>query len=364
MESLVLKSKQEDRIIGIDLIKIFSMIMMVALHIIGNFGIMGHIDSIPYKICAVVYFPTRCAVNCYAIASGFLLVNKKSKVSRILYLWIQTFVYSFFIAVLFKIFAPETVSLRKLFEFALPVISLKYWYISAYFLLFFFIPVLNTGIRNLSKKGFTIVLFSILFITLFSSLLCRTVFDYDPFVIGKGLSPIWLIIMYLVGAYIKLYYFEKKISLKVLIPLFLLVNVINLAIYFIFAPRDLNYSFIYYYDFPTVFIASVCLVLIFIRIKKVNSGLLHKIIVSLSTATLGVYLIHVHPLIYNNLLVKLNFIIRESGFTFIMLLFVAIIGVYLICSLIDIVRKYLFKLIKIDLFCQKTDKFLEKNDAH
>lgn len=40
MESLQINENRSERIIGIDLLKIVSMIMMVALHIIGTFGNM------------------------------------------------------------------------------------------------------------------------------------------------------------------------------------------------------------------------------------------------------------------------------------------------------------------------------------
>ena len=56
MENSVLKSQKEDRIIGIDLLKILSMIMIVALHIIGNFRILGNIDSIPHIIVPFYIF--------------------------------------------------------------------------------------------------------------------------------------------------------------------------------------------------------------------------------------------------------------------------------------------------------------------
>ena len=364
MESLQINENRSERIIGIDLLKIVSMIMMVALHIIGTFGIIGSLENFTYKLCAVLFFPTRCAVNCYALASGFLSVNKKNKPSRILYIWIQTFVYSFLIAVLCKILFPETIAIREVAGYALPILSVKYWYVSAYFGLFLLMPLLNEGIKQLPQKIFKILLISVLSIISISAVLNRVVFSADPFTIGNGMTLLWLIITYLVGAYIKLYGKPlTDISLAILIPVFVLVNAINITIYFICASRGLNYKFIYYYDFPTVLISSLCLFLMFLKIKTIRNQFFKKIIISFSTATLGVYLLHIHPLVYDNLLVKLNFIVKYNNVKFILLLFAAVFGVYILCSLIDIVRAYIFKIIKIDSLCKRIDKnFGGKND--
>ena len=364
MDTTLLQKKENDRILGMDLLKILSMIMIIALHIIGNFRVTGKFDNFTYKVCAILYYPLRCAVSCYALTSGFLLINKKYKISRLLYIWIQVFVYSFFIAVAFKIFMRDSISVKEMLFFAFPVTSFKYWYISAYFGLFLLMPLLNLGIRNLSQKQLKITIIAILSVVALSSVLNNILFDTDPFVLKHGMSCLWLIIMYIVGAYVKLYGVEMKFSFKILLLVFFLANAVSLAIYFICAPNGLNYKYLAYYDFPTVIISSISLFLIFAKIKKpVKNKFAEKTITTLSTATLGAYLIHVHPLVYDKLLTKLNVIIHYSNFVFALYLVAAVLGVYIVCSLIDILRYYIFKWIKIDKLCKSADKLVEEKDS-
>lgn len=245
MEELVVKQKEE-RIIGVDLLKIFAMILMVALHLIGMTGlIVANEEALTSKILCSIYFLTRCAVNCYAIASGFLCVGKKFKISRILQLWLQTVFYSLSIALIFKILAPETIAYREIIGYCFPFITRKYWYMSAYMGVFLFMPMLNIAIDHLSKKQFSIILILIVSVCSFAYCIYSLVFSTDPFGVDGGFSVIWLIVMYLCGAYIKKYELVDKISTKFTILITLCLCVVMVVMYLVLSNKGKSFGFLY-----------------------------------------------------------------------------------------------------------------------
>lgn len=75
-------SKTTKRNSGIDLLRIISMIMIVTLHLLGHGGILnnlepftsGHYSAWTLEIIAY------CAVNCYALISGYVSVHQNSNI--------------------------------------------------------------------------------------------------------------------------------------------------------------------------------------------------------------------------------------------------------------------------------------------
>ena len=78
----------KERNYGIDLLRIVSMIMVVTLHIMNAGGVLGATErmSAKYELASLLQIMTYCAVNCYALISGYVGVNSKFKISNILFL--------------------------------------------------------------------------------------------------------------------------------------------------------------------------------------------------------------------------------------------------------------------------------------
>ena len=69
---------------GINLFKLFSMFMIAQLHILGMGGIIGATaGTAAYYHAFFMQNAAFCAVNCYALASGYLMFGKKIRLSRI-----------------------------------------------------------------------------------------------------------------------------------------------------------------------------------------------------------------------------------------------------------------------------------------
>ena len=96
--------QKKERNYGIDLLRIVSMIMVVLLHVLGAGGLLEATFGINNKIVWLLEVFAFCAVNCYALISGYVGVNSKFKLSNILILWLQVFIYNFIIMHIIHLF--------------------------------------------------------------------------------------------------------------------------------------------------------------------------------------------------------------------------------------------------------------------
>lgn len=343
----------EKRNYGIDLLRILSMFMIVILHILGNGGILSSckVFTIKYELAWLLEIICYCAVNCYALISGYVLYDKKVKYSSMIRLWLQVFFYSVVICLIFILVGNKTLDLEQIIMFFLPVISRQYWYFTAYFGLFIFIPVFNFIVANIDRKILKRLLISCL--CLFTVL--PTVLYKDSFYFKNGYSMIWLMILYLFGAYFHKYKINCLHSSKKYIALYI-VNVLlaflskyilEKVTFFIFGSPSLGNTFIHYNSLFIVF-SAFGLFLLFVNLN-IKHNLLIKAIKLFSPLTFSVYLIHTHPLVFNNILHNsFVFISKYSiGLMFIFILISAFM-IYLICSFIDWMRIQLFTITKVE----------------
>ena len=182
------------------------MLMVVLLHVLKQGGILDSLTVFTLKYEAAWYLEIAClcAVNCYAIISGYVGVYSKHKYSNLIMLWLRVLFYSILITAIFYIIAPTMVGKKSIVSALFPIFTNQYWYFSSYVILFFFMPVLNSAFSILSKRQ----LKSILVITICTTSIILPVFQTffaDPFKLENGYSVLWLLIMYLLGGYIRKY---------------------------------------------------------------------------------------------------------------------------------------------------------------
>lgn len=344
---------------GIDLLRITSMFMVVILHVIGQGGMMSSTSgmTISYEITRFVWTAAYCAVNCYALISGYVGCNSTFKLSNLIKLWIQVMFTCVTITAIFAIYNPSTVSFQSWINAFFPVMRKQFWYFTSYFCIFFFTPLMNKIINSVPRSTLrnslivTFILFSI--IQWFAA--------NDTFNVSYGYSPLWLAVMYLAGGYIKKYDVCKNISsLKLLVTygVCVLAGWVEIYIFESFYRSAENFYYgtpVIYYTSPQIIIAGICLLLLFSRIKMYSW--INKIIKIVAPLTFGVYIIHTHPLIWDNLF-KNAFAtyINSSPLLIIVQILGSALAIFFLCILIEFIRYNLFKLIKIDKISEKVAK--------
>ena len=163
----------KERNYGIDFFRILSSIMVVFLHTVGQGGILGAAGNLTIK-GEVLYFiqiMCFCAVNSFALISGYVGIKTKHKYTSIISLWIQVAFYNVGVSAIkmaINLMNDKPIDLIMLLKSFFPVISEQNWYFTSYFCLFFFMPVLNHIVNTLSREKLrqnifiTIILFSII----------------------------------------------------------------------------------------------------------------------------------------------------------------------------------------------------------
>ena len=151
---------------GIDLLRNLSMFMVVMLHVLGLAGLLAATQgqTVKYESLKVIHIGAMCAVNCYGLISGYVGYRSKWRLSSIANLWLQVFFYSAGFGVIFYLLMPNAVGLKDLVKLCLPVLMQRYWYFTAYFALFFTMPLLNAAIDRINRGQFEISFGILLFL--------------------------------------------------------------------------------------------------------------------------------------------------------------------------------------------------------
>ncbi|MDQ0359795.1 acyltransferase [Breznakia pachnodae] len=344
------------RISGIDILKIFSMFMIVGVHILNIGGVLQALppfQSNKYYLFTGLNTIFYICVNCYALASGYLMVNSKFKISKILKLWVIVLFYLLLFGIIFN-------DKINTFYYFFPILSNQYWYFIAYVGLYFLSPFLNHYmIENRNNKN--LKTFIILLIIIFAVL---PYFSYTPnlFTLNNGYSVLWLVICYIIGAYIKLcnVQFKKKFLIPILFSSLFIEYIIKLVKTYsdmngIKLPIILNSGI---YTSVFMLLAAICLMLLFLRIN-IKNPTLTKFFSTSAAITFGIYIIQ------ENILFRAQFIENKFGsigtmstVNSILYYICSVVIIYFVCHLIEFIRMHIFNFLKIDTLLKKFDKIL------
>ncbi len=352
---------------GIDALRLVCMFMIIVIHIFTKGGALS-----PEKMSAkdlasyAMIFPFYSALGCYALISGYMMFASKYSYRKLLPLWVQVVFYSAGITILFRLLVPGSVDSKTFIESFFPVTTKQWWYISAYFAMYLLAPLMNRAVEYTPRKAMTYSLaFLLLFVCIFSNLLRS-----DAFNVLSGHSSAWVCIMYLLGAYLRKYDCFATKKAKPFVLTFLGVNT------FVFLMRIVLH---YLSETPLAFltetnlfagltapncvVSSVCLFMIFLKYKP--GAFVSKLVDFLSPAALGIYLIHVHPLIF-----ELPFRSFAVGFlqnslpVYLIKVFICTLIIFIGSLLIDLLRIQLFKLLRVqklcNCVCDKAKAFADK----
>lgn len=287
---------------GIDLLRLVAMLFVTALHIIGIGGIItgSELLSGQFLTAQFLRIAMLCAVNCYALISGYVGWDRKPKLSGFVGLWGKAVLLCLCITGLFA--RSQELDYRTWLNALLPVTTGQYWYLTAYAGLFVLMPLLNFAVQRMPEKELRRSLFGILL--LFSILPISPL--TDAFYLHDGYSVLWLAVMYLLGGYLGKYDALRRLSAGKWLAVF------AGAVVFAWAPRMLvlwwrpHYWYDAYgnilieYTSPTIVLAAAALLAVFSRLELPQWA--ENAVSRLSPHAFGVYLLHAHPLVFRYLL--------------------------------------------------------------
>ena len=96
------------RFYGIDLLKALSMLMIVTLHVLGNGGVLGMLEPLTVRYEAAYFLEAMCfcAVNCFGLATGYIMCRTRFSSHRLGALWLEVVWHTFGLTLLFYLFMP------------------------------------------------------------------------------------------------------------------------------------------------------------------------------------------------------------------------------------------------------------------
>lgn len=352
---------KQTRNLGIDVLRILSILGVVFLHILGHGGILKSSLS-PAKFSAVWFLEILAypAVNCFVLISGFVGYKNEAtfpKLKNLLSLWFTVIFYSASLFFLFTLAGPEAFGRRELVKNLLPAIYKKYWFFSAYLGLFLLSPLLNLLVCKANFRHTFVFWVVFTLLSIISTI-------YDTFSMQGGYSLIWFVLLYLLGATIKKYnvsmLFSKKVWLILALSAFVITWLSKITLSFSNIPfLKRNSGILTSYVSPTVVVMAVGLLNWFSGIKCPPS--LAPTVSFFASSAFSVYLIH------DNIFVRKHFISKISSLLGDLrpaLLILSIIGtacaIFLACTLIDKIRICLFKAVKIDKLAEQAEKGIKR----
>ncbi len=351
---------KQNRIIGIDFLRSFSMMMVVMMHLLKQGGVLATVDGDNWTcylmwLVEVICF---CAVDCYALISGYVGCQSKFRPAKILMFWLQILFYTLLITIIFAICMPQSVNLKIWWKAIFPITSSQYWYMTSYFGLMLFMPFLNEGCNRMTTKSLRLIIGAMLLVfSVVPCILQGYPFNFDsgmnPYGLANGYSVLWLIVLYLCGAYIRKSNLCRKVRTWIVWILLAGAAILTWGCLFLVPILtmkrfgEVRYATILLdYTSPTVLGMAICFLLLFAKISSQAQRLI-KIVKIWSAASLGVYLIHTHPLIWDYFMKDCMVGLCQGGILLLLLRLVAItVLIYAACTLVEFIRMGIFRILK------------------
>ena len=341
---------KKERKTNIELLRIIAILLIISFHYVYKSGYVFENLTVNSFIVKVFYMFGELGVNLFILITGYFMVKSKFSMKKLVCLILEVEFYyllSNFIAIKIGI-KTFTGTFGDYFSLFFPVIRRRYWFMTAYVLVYILIPYLNILIHNMNQKTYKKFLATLLLLwsvipTIFGVFYNSTEDDrilyYSRF--------IWLIIMYFVGAYIRLHSINvfSKIS-NAIIGAIVIFGIMLMSILIIYQFRNifgkLGTTEIAYFWRPNtipMFILSISIFEIFLKLKINGNIIINK----LASTTLGIYLIHdgiLNQYIWNNIFSSLEHL--NSKYSIIYILETTII-IFIIGAIIDLIRQWIEK---------------------
>ncbi|MBD5531465.1 MAG: acyltransferase [Lachnospiraceae bacterium] len=354
-----MSTEKKERDMGVELLRIISMLMIVVMHILGQGGVLAGVSVAPgsagYAGAYLLEAGAYMAINCYALISGYVGVGHSFRYARLFETQARVLFYTVFITAGFCIVMPELFGFTLVKNALFPAMTGQYWYYTAYFGLMLFMPALQCMIAHLSSVQFRNLIVSI--VLLFSIL--PALFVSDIFQTAQGYSLWWLMALYLVGAYIKIYgcpFLKKPIPALAVYALSVLaawgIQMADVYGVGIPLPNMLVYTS------PAMLLGSVALLTACSGLRLPNP--VKKGVSLCAPLSFSVYLIHAHPLVWKYLFEGCFAAFADYPVYMLMPVVIgAAAAVYAVCTLIDAVRAWLFRVCRVRKGCEWLEERLK-----
>lgn len=312
MENQIQKKERQS---GIELLKIFAIILIILSHTISTIGTPTNIftntskaffninltSNNPEIIFLIILKYFVCAGNfIFMICTAWFLIDShKTKKSKVLNLIIDVFIISVFFLILLSLNGVN-IEKKLIIKSIFPTIFANNWYITCYILIYMIHPFLNIIIENIEKRKLLLLDIILFFVYFGICWIQQGILFNTDFII--------FLAVYFLTAYIKKYMikFNKNIKQNILVTIVSSILIIVLALLLNTLGNNVEFLHdkalkLYNMSNPLVLLLSFSLFNIFKEMKFIN-----KTINYISSLSMLIYVIHenllvrtyIRPLIY------------------------------------------------------------------
>lgn len=291
---------EKKRLANLELLRCVAMLMVVVLHYLGKGGLLADLtgERLGSVGTAAWLLEAFCivAVNVYMFISGYFLCASSFKLSRLLQLWLQVWLYSVtfgLIGALTGVVAETTVDTHYFLTLLFPVTMGHYWFMTAYVFLYLLTPLVGLAVQKMTRAQLQVTVLSLLavFCVIKSVIPMRLEMD------GQGYDCLWYLCVFVTAAYVRRFglpFLEKKgrgLLLYAGCCLLIFAGTMGLRqVYLRTGSLGLMLKMCMEYNHILPFLAALGLFFAFRRLTVPEriAGVINKI----APHTLGVYLLH------------------------------------------------------------------------
>lgn len=306
---------------------------------------------------------TVCAVNLFFLLTGYFSKTSSFKLSKILGTWLKTIFYSFVIYIILS-FPTGSFRLLEGIGYIFPIFLKKYWYMQTYIVVALVAPFITYTLEKIDIRRQT---FLIGVLVVFFSLHQTFIKVEATLDTSQGYGFIWASSMLVIGHWLHRIQREKDLLFQIPVIVYLIGYILLSIMIFISNYLIVKYEIaqgvasrgnFYAYNSLTVFLQSVCLFCVFLRLSKTMPY--NRIINYLAGNTLAVYLISGHPLLLGLLWIKYFNMSQwwDRPVIYVILAVMLSVVVMMICILIDKAVDKVYQKTGIRRILLKADRWL------
>lgn len=357
MKRRLIMSKKRNS--SFELLRIICMFLIIASHysVHGGFGAFALGDLSPNVMyIQILSLFGRLSCSVFVMISGFYMVDSinAKHYRKIIPTVVQLIFYSFLLFAVTFAFDSSLIGLKEIIKSLFSVIWGN-WYVVNYIIFFLLIPAINQMVNNLSRKNFTILIVILVFI-----------WSIVPTFVQKwSYGEIdFFVVTYLLGAYIKRCVHGKvnyKNIWNLILGLFFGASLILSTLVIDLAAKYLNSETIFSYatylkEFNSV-LALPCAIFVFLFFSRISFE--SNTINYISKSTLGIYLIHdnflFRVIIWERIFPNVEYVNNPYLHSV-----VKIIAVFVVCLIVDIIRRETIEKVFLKWFNKNCDGWVEK----
>ncbi len=335
---------------NLELFRIIVMLLIVAHHYAvhsGLFSIGGHSvvtmgepllqQGLNFRTFFYLFIGAwgKIGINCFLLITGYFMCTSQITWRKFLKLMLEIYFYKISFYLYFLFTGRTTFTSLPLYEVLMPNPNITTNFLNSYTAFWLCIPFLNILLKGMTQRQHQLLLLLCLYIYVFIAHLDFVSMNYVS----------WFIVLYFMSSYARLYpneFFNRSRNWMLLTLLCVALSMASIIYGF---NQNTPYWYIMDCNAPLAVATSFCAFMWFKNIKiKYN-----KAINTIAATTFGIYLIHdnsiqMQIILWHNKLHVSQFFHSDH---YVLYSIAAIIGVFVVCSLVDYLRiifleKYFF----------------------